>query len=297
MMHTRSGMIAVALQHRMIDVVRLLLRLTTTNGINLYGLLIKNKHTNMMKLLISRMDHIDPIYLHYAAMYGSYDIVDVLLDAGLDINARCVSNTIALHHAINVSMASYLITKGADINASSHYGTTPLHTHIKKSNIEVALLLIGLGANTDAKEYYGTMPIDYATEKDIIDVLDYTIVHDASIKGLYNLVKGLITNGIDINRLDHRGRTPLHYACQEGHLMLVSWLILNGANVHIADRWGRTPYLEAISSLFYIIIKTNLYAVRITDYFLICKMLTNLNVSVCNAGHVYMRSIRARIGI
>lgn len=294
-MHTRSAIIAIALQHHMIDVARLLLRYTTAD---LYRLLIKNKHTNMMKLLISRMDHIDPIYLHYAAMYGSYGIVDVLLDAGLDINARCVSNTIALHHAIDVSMASYLIAKGADINASSYYGTTPLHTHIKKSNIEVALLLIGLGANTNAKEYYGTKPIDY----DINDVLRlpesvYTIVHDASVKGLYNLAKGLITNGIDIDRLDHRGRTPLHYACQEGHLMLVSWLILNGVNVHIADRWNRTPYLEAISSLFYIIVKTDLYAVQITDYFLICKMLTNLNVNICSVGHTYMRSIRTRIGI
>ena len=293
----RSTVIYIAIYHNDIDAIRLLLKHPYSVP---YKLLIANRYTSMIGRLINRMKHqIDYMipYLHYAATCGSYMTVDMLLDVGLSINAKCPSNTTALYHANDINMACYLINRGAEINTSTYYGTTPLHIHAKKSNIEIVSLLIALGADIDAKEYYGTKPIDHMYSNGHLlhwPCSDRSLLHDAAANGSHIIVRCLITNGIDVNLLDQFGRTALHYACQSGHLLTVTSLILKGANINIADHHDRTPITEAISSLFFYIVKTDLNAVKITDYFLICKMLMNAGATISDVDQVYIRSIRAR---
>ena len=67
--------------------------------------------------------------LHYAAMNGYVDSINVLLEAGADVDARegFIGNT-PLHNAASCGheeICKTLIRAGADLNARNKYGETP----------------------------------------------------------------------------------------------------------------------------------------------------------------------------
>ncbi|MGB5965764.1 MAG: ankyrin repeat domain-containing protein [Sulfurimonadaceae bacterium] len=76
-----------------------------------------------------------------------------------------------------------------------------------------------------------------------------TLLHIASKKGLYPIVKTLIEKGADVNLVDTLNRTPLHYAILQQHYEIAKYLIKHGTDVSIADQEGNTPlyiYLNQI---------------------------------------------------
>ena len=81
--------------------------------------------------------------LHYAAMEGYTDSVNVLLEAGADVNARegFIGNT-PLHNAASCGheeISKTLIRAGADVNAKNKYGETPYD--YLKNNPSLAYLI------------------------------------------------------------------------------------------------------------------------------------------------------------
>ena len=86
---------------------------------------------------------------------------DVNAGGGLDDNGEPLSWT-PLHHAAWVghkAIAELLIEKGADVNAQSPGGFTPLHSAATK---KVAELLIAEGADVNVTNGSGATPLDYA---------------------------------------------------------------------------------------------------------------------------------------
>ena len=61
----------------------------------------------------------------------------------------------------------------------------------------------------------------------------------------HEVVKLLISCGVDINQTDKVNKSPLHAAVYQGNTNMVRFLITNGANVNIMDKHGRTPLLLA----------------------------------------------------
>jgi len=68
--------------------------------------------------------------LHVAAHSGKIKAAELLLSLGADIEARDRCYETPLHHAVmgfpNLAMVEFLLDNGADINAKTDYGTTPL---------------------------------------------------------------------------------------------------------------------------------------------------------------------------
>jgi ankyrin repeat protein len=89
--------------------------------------------------------------IHYAAMSGHVEVVDLLLDRGVNINMRSGhSGEAPLTYAAcqgKVEMVRFLIARGADMNYRDETGRTPLlFAYDYSKGAAVIGLLLRLGA-------------------------------------------------------------------------------------------------------------------------------------------------------
>jgi len=74
-------------------------------------------------------------------------------------------NATLLHDAVqqnHLDAATYLLDKGADINAVTRDGLTPLHMAAQNGNIGIITSLLGRGAKIDPVDAKGWTPLDRA---------------------------------------------------------------------------------------------------------------------------------------
>jgi len=100
------------------------------------------------KNLLEATDADGSTALHCATWKGHREVVALLIDAGIDVNAHNQNEhwgTTALHaaaHANQTAIAELLIKAGADVNAKDLAGKTPLHhTTFHKANAAAKLLV------------------------------------------------------------------------------------------------------------------------------------------------------------
>lgn len=115
--------------------------------------------------------------LHWPAHNGHVDIVEMLLDAGAEIEAdeiNCYGGK-PLHWASEHEPASVklLLERGANVNSrnmkadTEFHGVTPLIMNATQKDdcAEVTELLLAAGADMDAQDHSGKTAIDYAEER------------------------------------------------------------------------------------------------------------------------------------
>jgi ankyrin repeat protein len=138
-----------------------------------------------------------------AAMSKNYEVVDLLLEMGADINAQENNGKTALHYSLFGSplSAKQLIDRGANLELCEQDGDTPLILAVKvpeMSDIDLVGALLERGANPNA-----------TGRPDKIRP-----VHVAAYLGHTELVRKLVSFGADINAADAEERTPLDFAIQ-----------------------------------------------------------------------------------
>ena len=69
-------------------------------------------------------------------------------------------------------LVEILVSKGADVNAKTEMGTTPLHQAALAGYKSVAEFLLSKGADSTAKTRDGDMPLQWALINDHTDVAD-----------------------------------------------------------------------------------------------------------------------------
>jgi len=84
-------------------------------------------------------------------------------------------------------------------------------------------------------------------DPDVADDSGVTPLHVASMFGLYDIVKFLLSYGrINVNVRDEGGRTPLHKAATGCRSKVVWLLLINGADPNARDSIGHTPLHGAV---------------------------------------------------
>ena len=115
--------------------------------------------------------------LHIAALIGDLEMVQVLLECGVDVDCPNRYGSTPLNyaprngHRNDARVARLLIERGADPNARGSGGYTPLHRASEAGRIETACLLIERGANVEAKNDSGKTPLDVAKGDEMRNLL------------------------------------------------------------------------------------------------------------------------------
>jgi ankyrin repeat protein len=173
-----------------------------------------------------------------AAMYGRAELLSFLIEKGADVNAANNGGATALMRAAgDTTKIKLLVNKGANVNARSALGNTPLILAARANpSAEAVKLLIERGADVNATNIFRA-----------------TAIQTAAASGDLETVRILIRNGADVNAhsrgaepavLWGGGRSPLGWAAVRGDLAMIKLLINAGANVNEPEGFG-TALIQA----------------------------------------------------
>ncbi|KAL8161187.1 hypothetical protein V2J09_012676 [Rumex salicifolius] len=164
-----------------------------------------------------------------AAYNGDIFQLKGLIRAGADPKKTDYDGRSPLHLAASrgyEDIVVYLVQEGVDVNVSDTFGNTPLLEAIRHGHDRVAQVLFGAGAMLSIKDAGNFLCSSVA-------------------RGDFNLIKRLLSNGVETNCKDYDQRTPLHVAASQGLFLMAKVLVEAGASVFSKDRWGNTPLDEA----------------------------------------------------
>jgi ankyrin repeat protein len=154
-----------------------------------------------------------------AVKAGNAQAVRMLLSQRVDVNARDVDGTTALHWAVRddaADIAMSLIRAGAAANVANRYGVTPLVLAATNGSAVVIEALMKAGADPNA-----AMPDGQ------------TVLMAAARTGRVEAVNALLRGGADPNAYEHRlGETALMWAAAENHADASTALVQHGADVN-----------------------------------------------------------------
>lgn len=105
--------------------------------------------------------------LHKAAVEGHLSVVEFLVGAGADLEARDGEGNTALYLAAwhgHLAVVKYLVGLGVDVNATRNSGLTALHGAAWHGSLAVVQFLLGAGADVNATDNKGKTPRDLAEE-------------------------------------------------------------------------------------------------------------------------------------
>ena len=95
-----------------------------------------------------------------------------------DLFKTTCHNTSILHFAViigNIEIIEYILDNGVDINSQNVFEETPLHWCCKEGNLQIAKLLINNGANYNSLDFDGNSPLHWAAEYDQYEIVSYLL--------------------------------------------------------------------------------------------------------------------------
>jgi ankyrin repeat protein len=190
----------------------------------------------------------DQTPLMLAAKNGFLEIVGILLAAGASVSAidkrsgEIEGDRQPLHYAVmgqNRAVVEAILNSGADVNALTSGGDTPLNTAIGRGNLELIRLLVERGAAVAKFNRKRFQP-------PLLAVASAQIPLEAKP----SLIDFLLKAGADPNATDHRGTTALHRFAighnvdDQNRLAALAALLKAGAK-DLPDRDGGTALYTA----------------------------------------------------
>ena len=131
--------------------------LDASDGYDLLRSAVEKQHTEAAKLLLTngcKVNNENNSPLHFAALNGNVEIVQMLLDRYAEIGAVNLDGATALHYAaqsMNMEIIEMLLSRGANVNAADINMITPVHLAVANNSKEITTLLLSRGANVDGK--------------------------------------------------------------------------------------------------------------------------------------------------
>ena len=122
--------------------------------------------------------------LHFAVHSKNVLVVDALIQAGADLDAKADGNVTALMLSVDMAfgdpdIALRLIRAGADVQAADTNGDTALIVATTESSLEVVKALLEKGANPNAKGLGGETALHYAAMNAMLDQAKLLLEHRA----------------------------------------------------------------------------------------------------------------------
>lgn len=229
----------------------------------------KNGSKDLVSCLIRRNADVNrpnkvedkPVYV--AARHGHAEVLQLLLDAGADVNVYTSDGWGPLHIARDSSeVARVLLKNGADVNHGSplYYasgqnwpevvkmylqhkeieldkiedkeGFTAIITATYHGNTEIVRLLLEAGANVNQQAGYKNAPLHYALDSTAVDSV--------------NTLRALLEYNPSLDLTNDSGATPLNWLDPTTPVSLIRLMINAGANLEIPNNARNTPLCTAV---------------------------------------------------
>ncbi|RMG67284.1 MAG: ankyrin repeat domain-containing protein [Bacteroidetes bacterium] len=168
----------------------------------------------------------DALGLVYAVESGNRECLNILIGAGMDVNATNERGTPALSRAVekeNLPVIRILMEAGANVNATDPRGRTPLMKAIESGNNHVFDFIL-----------------DQEPELESSDDLGETALFKAVREGNTTMARKLIQAGSEVELRNREGLTPLLLAVSHQRVGIVKALLQAGADPNATDAQGRT---------------------------------------------------------
>lgn len=157
--------------------------------------------------------------------YDSFDILDILVEYGVDLNQKDLEGDTPLMHMVDEglrledrTLKAYFVKRlqnflkyRINMDAQDKDGRTVIHKAVIADDLLIVEKLMIKKANLNIKDNHGR-----------------TALHHTQWKGNYEIARWLILAGADINMPDNSGFNILNYASILGHTRLVITLISSG---------------------------------------------------------------------
>lgn len=190
--------------------------------------------------------------LHNACSYGHYEVTELLVKHGANVDVADLWKFTPLHEASakgKFEIVKLLLKHGADPTKKNRDGATPLDL-VREGDQDVSDLLRGNTALLDAAKKGNLARVQRLVSTENINCRDAqgrnsTPLHLAAGYNNYEVAEYLLENGADVNAQDKGGLIPLHNASSYGHLDIAALLIKHNTVVNATDKWGFTPLHES----------------------------------------------------
>lgn len=201
--------------------------------------------------------------IHEAAVGGNIEILKLLIDNGANVNLKDTKGLRPLHYAAWQGRSEpvfILLRRGANVNEQSLTGDTPLHFACQYGHNDIVQLLLFHQADPSLVNRRQLNPLDLACENGrfhvVHSLLQNTIcqrmilngnettnaLHLASKNGHTDIVRLLLLNGMDINRMINNEGTALHIACRNGRYETAKLLLECGIDLHASNSFEQTAF-------------------------------------------------------
>ena len=202
----------------------------------------------------------ETILLHSASYQGTPEIVETLLDHGVNLNAKNHWGESVLHVVSRgrqdsqggVRVAKLLLDRGMDVNSRRKDECTPLHLASHLGKLEIVRLLLEHGAEVNERDKDHSTPLHIACHHGTLETVRLLLDHGAEVnaetvdgeKPLFFLSYGehrsqedgvrvahlLLERGADINTRCNDHSTLLHAASYSGNVEIARLLLDRGAD-------------------------------------------------------------------
>lgn len=216
--------------------------------------------------------------LHEAAERLHLRIVEALIAAGASVSGKSGSGPLLsacsrsyvdwarregwpVDHSARIEIVRQLLAAGADVNAVTTAGDTPLITASRDGFLEVVTELLVAGADVNAQTAHPNTALLWALERKRADIARLLIAAKADVHavnrngrttlmlaadcGHLDLVQLFLDAGIKVNRVGKGNFTALMGAAREGHIEVLNMLLAAGADVNTVSDAGVTAVFLA----------------------------------------------------
>ncbi len=215
--------------------------------------------------------------LHITAFRGHQIRTYALLSAGANVNARDAAGRTPLHALLDpvrplkpdlkMMMLEMLVLGGADLDARSNDGWTPLACAARNGDFDVVEYLLWQGAKVNPPGVPPeNLPVAIASggkSSEIVKLLQDESaapeshkprilsrkIADAILAADLNSVIDALNGGWNINETDANGKTALLRAVENRREALVHLLVVAGADPNLGDKSGRKPLMAALTGV------------------------------------------------
>ena len=196
------------------------------------------KTSRFLRLLLppSKLD--DPVAqglqtgLFYAARWGHGEVIKLLLDFGVPVDAPAGADTALMIAAAwgHAEVVELLRSRGADVRARGDRGNNLLLAAAQGGMTDLALEMLEIHG-PDSANLHGK-----------------TVLHNAAAYCDERLTRALVERGAKLRAHDNGGSSVLHSAAWGGNLWLMNECLRAGESVDVTNRWGYTPLMKAASN-------------------------------------------------